>query len=123
MSGIIIIFMGLVLGLMTGVFSRVPNPKKVDGKIVSLDFQRGNGGGNLYIANVEYNVDGVTYNVKSKYASSTDFRKNQKVRVVFDETKPECAIIRPSIKIYVIMLGFFIAGIIVCYKELFSKTI
>ena len=119
MPGIILIGMALMLGFITGVFRRVPNPKSVAGEIVSLEREKTmSSEQTTYAAYVEYCVNGMLYTTKSRYTSAT-FHVGDKLRVVYNKANPQQAIIRPRVTIYFAMIGFVAAGIIVCCRTLF----
>ncbi len=110
--------MGIILGLISNVFTKVPHAKSTCGEIVSLEPRKMcNDGRMTYAAYVEYCVKGVPFVVKSRYRSST-FHMGDKIRVVYNEQNPKQAIIRPKIEVYLTMIGLFMAGIAVGYSYL-----
>ena len=118
MPGIILIIIALMVGAISGVFSRIPNQKFVTGEIVSIERENTvSDGRTMYMAHVEYYVNGIPYTIKTKFKSST-FYTGQKMRIAYNESAPQQAIVRPKVTTYVIMLGFSIAGIVVCYFTL-----
>lgn len=118
MPGVILIIIALMVGAISGVFRRIPNQKIITGEIVSIEREKTiDAGRTMYTANVEYCVDGNTYAIKSKFKSST-FRTGQKMRIAYNEAAPQQAIVRPQITTYIVMFGFFVAGIAVCYLTL-----
>lgn len=115
MPAIILICMGIVVGISSNVFTKVPHSKSVKGEIVSLEQRKTHDEGRMtYTANVEYYVDDIPYTVKSRFKSST-FHTGDKIRVVYNEQNPKQAIVRPRVEVYLIMLGLFVAGIVVGY--------
>lgn len=116
MPAIILICMGILLGILSDAFKKVPHSKSILGEIVSLEQKRWrNEGKNTYAAYVEFSVKDVIYVVKTKYKSST-FRIGDKMRIVYNEQNPNQAIIRPKREVYFTMFGFFIAGVIVGFN-------
>ena len=110
MPGVILIFMGLLLGLISGAFRRLPNQRTTSGHVVSLErAPDAEEGRTRYAAWVEYQVDGVTYTVKSASRSAT-FHTGQRMRVAYDRTAPRNAAIRPGGTVYLVMAVFFLAG-------------
>lgn len=116
MPAIILICMGILLGILSDAFKKVPHSKSIFGEIVSLEQKRWrNEGKKTYAAYVEFSVKDVIYVVKTKYKSST-FRIGDKMRIVYNEQNPNQAIIRPKREVYFTMFGFFIAGVIVGFN-------
>ena len=116
MPAIILICMGILLGILSDAFKKVPHSKSILGEIVSLEQKRWrNEGKKTYAAYVEFSVKDVIYVVKTKYKSST-FRIGDKMRIVYNEQNPNQAIIRPKREVYFTMFGFFIAGVIVGFN-------
>jgi len=120
MPGLILMAMGLLLGVISGAFRKVPNKKTVVGEIVSLEQEKyAHAGQTKYWAIVEYCVDGTFYTVKST-SKSTNFHTGQKMRVAYNKACPQQAVVRPGILTYIIVAGFVIAGIAVCYSAVFQ---
>lgn len=113
MPAIILICMGIGVGISSNVFTKVPHAKSIRGEIVSLEQRKTHNEGRMtYTANVEYYVNNVPYTVKSRFRSST-FHTGDRIRVVYNEQNPKQAIVRPKVEVYIIMLGLFMAGIVV----------
>lgn len=101
----------IVLGGVTGVFSRVPNSRKTKGTIIGLkranipsdDLPR-------YKAIIEYGVNGQSYRVESKRRSYS-YKVGKQVTVAYDETNPSNALIRPSKDTYIFMGLWVVAGL------------
>lgn len=120
MPGIILIFIALLIGAISGVFRRIPNKMITVGEIVSIERERDLGaGGSVYTANVEYYVSGIPYTIKSSFRSST-FRTGQKLGVAYNKGAPEYAFVRPEATTYILMAGFVVAGLVVCYRSFFK---
>lgn len=111
MQGLIIVAMAFFLGLITGVFSRVPNQKKTTGKIVYVEYEYDTDEKMpMYKAIAEYEVNGKMYTIKSKHKSSS-FRTGQKVKIAYNSADPQQAKIRPKTNVYVAMMLITAAGI------------
>lgn len=118
MPGVILIIIALMVGAISGVFRRIPNQKIATGEIVSIERKKTlQSGEPMYTAYVEYYIDEVPYTIKSKFKSSS-FRTGQKVQVKYNQAAPQQAIIRPNLTTYVVVFGFFVAGIVVIYLSL-----
>ncbi len=115
MPAIILVCMGVVLGIISNVFTQVPHSKRINGEVVSLEPRKIHNEGRMtYTAYVEYYVNGIPYTVKSRFRTS-NFHIGDKIRVEYNEQNPRQAIVRPKMAVYLIMLGLFTAGIIVGY--------
>lgn len=113
MPAIILICMGLVLGIATDVFTRIPHQKSIKGKIVFLEPRKTHDRGRTtYTAHVEYYVNKRSYIVKSKFRSST-FRIGETIGVIYDEKNPTLAVVRPKHEVYLVMFVLILAGVIV----------
>lgn len=113
MPGVILILMGLLMGLISGAFRRLPNQRITSGQVVSLERDPNpEAGRTRYAAWVEYQVDGAVYTVKSRFRSST-FYTGQRMRVAYDQAAPQNAAIRPQRTVYLAMAALFLAGAIV----------
>ena len=112
-QGIIIIIASLIWAWAAKCFVRVPNPKTTTGEIVALRQERKDDHDDhipLFSAWVQYDVDGKKYTTKH-HSRSSSFRVGQKYRVVYDETNPEHAVIRPKMPTYFIPFGLATAGL------------
>ena len=120
MPGLLIICMALFVGLITGVFSRVPNQKKVVCTVVSIkhtydtDERRP-----TYTANVEYSVDNQLYCTKTKYKSSS-FYIGQKIKIKYNSLNPSQSQAAPKKSVYLIMMILVIIGSIISYQSFFN---
>lgn len=115
MSAIILICMGIVLGAMADVFTKIPNSESVEGEIVSKELSRrikNHDQRRTYYAYVEYYVNDRPYAIKTKYAAS-NFYVGDKMKVIYNAQEPTQAIVRPKITTYIVMIGLIIGGILV----------
>ena len=119
-GGIFLILTGCMIGAICGVFRRIANSKTVVGEIVSIEPSKTLEAGEwVYYAYVEYYVDGAPYIIKSKYMSSS-FRTGKKLCVVYNQTLPQQAAIRPDIGTYITVIGCIVAGIVMCCLTFFE---
>lgn len=117
--GIVCVILGFFMLFVFGVFKKVPNQKKVKGKIYRNEFSHyesdEDGGSNLYYFYVRYIVDGKEYSIKSKYTSSYR-RIGSKVIVRYNSEDPEDAVIVDKM-IIIFGLIFIVIGIYtICYE-------
>lgn len=118
MPAIILICLGIILGISSDMFTKVPHSRSVNGEIVSLEPRKTHDEGRMtYKAYVEYFVNDIPYTVKSKYRSST-FHIGDGIRVVYNEQNPKQAVVRPKREVYLVMIGYIVAGIIIGYSGL-----
>lgn len=116
---VVSIIMGFIVLIVFGFFKRVPNQKKVKGKIYSNEFSHyesdDDGGSNMYYFYVRYIVDGKEYSIRSKYTSSYR-RIGSKVIVRYNSEDPEEAVIVDKM-IIIFGLIFIVFGIYtICYE-------
>ncbi len=113
MVGITLIIIAFIIGLIRGLFKRVPNKQKTDGTIVNTKSQGMSSNGRLlFSAEIEYFVSGKRYIVKSGYHSSS-FRTGNKIKIMFDKDFPEKGFICPDLMSYFIFWGLIVAAIVI----------
>ena len=117
MPGIILVCIALFFGLISGAFSRVPNPKKIKGTIISTEYVHRSGKGvPTYYATVEYLVGQNRYNIKTNYRSSS-FREGDSLTVIYNELNPAQAIIRPETSTYVVLSILLLCGVYIALQS------
>lgn len=113
MPGLTIIVMAVLVGFITGIFSRVQNQKIANGVVISIEHQYESGEKKpTYIAIVEYSVNGEDYLVKSGHKSAS-YYVGQKMRVGYDVENPKNALVKPTMINYIVFVLLLIMGIIV----------
>lgn len=112
MQGLVVIVVAVFVGVITGIFSRVPNQIITPGTVVSTEYKYDSGESKpTYIAIVEYEVDGKIYAVKSRYRSSS-YHTGQKMKVGYDSSDPQRSIIKPTVTNYIVFIALLIIGIV-----------
>lgn len=117
MPGIILICIVLFFAWISGVFSRVPNPQKIKGTIISTEYvPRSGKSAPTYYATVEYIVGHERYNVKTNYRSSS-FREGDTLTVIYNKQNPAQAIIRPETSTYIVFSILFLCGVYIAIQS------
>ncbi len=110
MQGIILIFIGLLMGKTSGMFTKIENGVTTWGKIINLehtystDEQKPSNR-----AIVEYIVRGKSYIAKTKYQSSSFF-VGKKMKVIYSEENPQSAVVKPHNMVYAVVWCLLLSG-------------
>jgi len=116
-AGIVCIVISLFILVLAGTFKRVPNQKKVEGIIHSVEFAgydhdvTENKGHNMYYYHIQYVVNGKEYLLKTKSSSSGTDVVGKKRTIKYNKNNPEQAIESPDKKIYIYACIFLAFGI------------
>lgn len=108
---IISLISSFFIAFFSGIFSRVPNSKKTKGTIIGLKHESdAKEGPRRYRAVIEYEIAGKEYQIKSKKISHS-YKVGQKIRIAYDATNPNNAIIKPNADIYFFIALWIVAGV------------
>lgn len=115
MPGVIIIGVGLLLGLVLGLFRKIPNQKTVRGTIVTTECKRAAADRRItYSAVVEYQVGLQAYHVRVPWNSSA-FREGQTMTVAYNAANPAQAIVRPGLMERAAVFALILAGAVIAW--------
>lgn len=108
--GAFLFVVGLVIGMASGAFKRVPNQRKTRGWIV--DYEQHIKTPNDHITKtlvIAYEVDGKTYQVRTSYQSSF-FDLMKTMIVCYDANDPGNAFVRTGLVLRLIIAACFVGG-------------
>lgn len=115
-AGILCIIIGIIIILLYGDYKRIPNAKKTEANVCSVEWDKElDEGKKFFYANIQYFVEGKEYYIKTKDKKRYGYRNGKKIIVKYNKENPSQAIILHNLTDYIMpmfWIGFGIFAII-----------
>lgn len=123
-AGILGIIVGIVIILLYGDYKRIPNAKKTEGNVCSIEPEKELVHGKRFcFTNIQYSVEGKEYYIKIKNKKRYGHRNKKKIIIKYNSKKPSQAIIIHNLTDYILPLFLIGFGIFIIISPILNNQV